>query len=298
MFDVIIVGAGIAGMTAAIYLLRANKKVLILEAESFGGQITSSPLVENYPGILKTSGLELANVLLEQTQVMGAQIEVERVKEIKKRQDKKVVLTEDGNEYIGKTVIIATGAKHRRLGVEREDELTGKGVSYCSVCDGPLFRDKVVAVVGGGNAALQQALYLTQFCQKVYLIHRRADFRAEATLVATVKKNEKIDLQYEWQVIELIGEEKLTGVKVKNLESKKEEKIALDGLFVAIGRVPENEAFATLRITNKAGFIETDEKCETKVAGIFAAGDCRAKAVRQLTTAAADGTIAAVTLSE
>ena len=296
MFDVVIIGAGMAGMTTALYLRRAEKKVLLLEAESLGGQISSSPLVENYPGVAKISGLQLMNNLFEQVESLGAQMELEKVIAIENLPTKKIVVTEE-NRYETKAVVIATGVKHRFLNLAREDELIGKGVSYCAVCDGPFFKDKVVAVAGGGNAALQQAIYLTQFCARVYLIHRRAEFRAEATLVERVKKNKKVELILEKQIIELLGAEKLTGLHLKDLQDSGEEKLNVSGLFVAVGQVPNNDAFVPLGIVNEQGLIATNQNCETAVPGIFAAGDCRAKKVRQLTTAAADGTIVALALS-
>jgi len=296
MFDVIIIGAGTAGMTAALYLLRAKKKVLILESESFGGQIASSPLVENYPGIAKISGLELANALFDQVEALGATIELEKVTEIQVTKKTKIVVTEE-NRYETPAVIIATGVKYRRLGLPHEEELIGHGVSYCSVCDGPFFKDKIVAVNGGGNAALQQATYLATFCQKVYLIHRRDEFKGEEALVEALKQNDKVAFILNSQVEALLGKEKLTGLKLKNLKTDKTQELTVDGLFVAIGRTPNNDAFQALGILNKAGFIITDDNGATTVPGILAAGDCREKKVRQLTTAAADGTIAALALS-
>lgn len=296
MFDVIIIGAGTAGMTAALYLLRAKKKVLILESESFGGQIASSPLVENYPGIAKISGLELANALFNQVEALGATIELEKVTEIQVTKKTKIVVTEE-NRYETPAVIIATGVKYRRLGLPHEEELIGHGVSYCSVCDGPFFKDKIVAVNGGGNAALQQATYLATFCQKVYLIHRRDEFKGEEALVEALKQNDKVAFILNSQVEALLGKEKLTGLKLKNLKTDKTQELTVDGLFVAIGRTPNNDAFQALGILNKAGFIITDDNGATTVPGILAAGDCREKKVRQLTTAAADGTIAALALS-
>ena len=293
MFDVIVIGAGVAGMTSALYLLRAKKTVLILEAENFGGQIASSPLVENYPGVPSASGLTIVNSLFDQVQTMGAEIELERVIGIKDLGDKKQVVTEYGI-HEASAVIIATGVTYRKLGLEREDELAGNGVSYCCVCDGPFFKDKKVVVSGGGNSALQQAIYLAEFCQKVYLIHRSGEFKAEESLIEKVKENKKIETIMETQIVELEGEKKLEGLKLKDRKSGEERELAVDGLFVAIGRTPNNEAFRSLGILDEAGFVETDEGCKTKVENVFAAGDCRAKKVRQLTTATADGTVAAL----
>lgn len=293
MYDVIIIGAGCAGLTAGIYAARAEKKVLILESESFGGQIASSPLVENYPGIKSISGNELVNDILEQALDLGVQVELEAVIELKDQGKTKIVVTEF-NEYKAKTVIIATGLKHRSLNVEKEDQLTGHGISYCAVCDGAFFKDKVVAVVGGGNSALQNALSLTQYCPKVYLIHKRDSFKAEQKLIQKVMAKKEIEIIYDHQVIELLGESELTGVKIESVKNKKSKLLEVVALFVAVGRSPNNQVFADLLDLDQAGYIMADENCGTKIEGVFAAGDCRAKKVNQMTTAMADGTVAAL----
>ncbi|NCU32452.1 MAG: thioredoxin-disulfide reductase [Candidatus Moranbacteria bacterium] len=293
MYDVIIIGAGCAGLTAGIYAARAEKKVLILESESFGGQIASSPLVENYPGIKSISGNELVNDILEQALDLGVQVELEAVTELKDQGKTKIVVTEF-NEYKAKTVIIATGLKHRSLNVEKEEQLTGHGISYCAVCDGAFFKDKVVAVVGGGNSALQNALSLTQYCSKVYLIHKRDSFKAEQKLIQKVMAKKEIEIIYDHQVTELLGESELTGVKIESVKNKKSKLLEVAALFVAVGRSPNNQVFADLLDLDQVGYIMADENCGTKIEGVFAAGDCRAKKVNQMTTAMADGTVAAL----
>ena len=273
MYDMIIVGAGTAGLTAGIYALRSGVKPLILECEAMGGQITLSPCVENYPGIAKISGMEFADGLMAQLTNLGGEVTYGRVISARKIDNGFEVCTEDGETYEGKNLIIASGAAHRHLGIEREQELIGRGVSYCAVCDGPFFKEKTAAVVGGGSAALQDALYLAGICSKVYLIHRRDTFRAEKSLVTA-----------------LIGEKKLTELEVTNLSGEKKTLVA-DGLFVAIGMEPHNEVFRDLVDLDEAGYVIAGENCKTRTPGVYAAGDCRTKTVRQLTTAAADGTV-------
>lgn len=296
LYDIAIIGAGWAGLTAAVYARRAGKTVLVVEGESFGGQIASSPLVENYPGIKSMTGLELANGLLQQATDLGAKIEIDRVKEVQNFPDKKILLTEFG-QYEAKTLIIATGVTRRKLGLPRETELTGKGVAYCTVCDGAFFKNKVTAIAGGGNAAVRGAMYLSEYCEKVYLIHRRDQFRAEQKLVETAKKIKNIEFILNSRVITLNGEKKLASVTLENNQGEKSE-LVTDGLFVAIGQKPNNAVFANLLKLDEEGFIVAGENCLTQVEGIFVAGDCRTKQVRQLTTAGADGAIAALAAGE
>ena len=296
LYDIAIIGAGWAGLTAAVYARRAGKTVIVIEGESFGGQIASSPLVENYPGIKSITGLELTNGLLQQATDLGAKIEIDRVKEVQNFPDKKILLTEFG-QYEAKTLIIATGVTRRKLGLPREAELTGKGVAYCTVCDGAFFKNKVTAIAGGGNAAVRGAMYLSEYCEKVYLIHRRDQFRAEQKLVETAKKIKNIEFILNSKVITLNGEKKLASVTLENNQGEKSELIT-DGLFVAIGQKPNNAVFANLLKLDEEGFIVAGEDCLTQVEGIFVAGDCRTKQVRQLTTAGADGAIAALTAGE
>ena len=289
-YDMIIVGAGTAGITAGIYALRSGNKPLILECEVMGGQITLSPCVENYPGIAKISGMEFADGLMAQLTELGGEVTYGKVISAEKTENGFEVRTEDGESYEGKLLIIASGAAHRHLGVDREEDLIGKGVSYCAVCDGPFFREKTAAVVGGGSAALQDALYLAGICKKVYLIHRRDTFRAEKSLVNQVKATSNIECVMESRITALLGEPKLTAVEITNHEGQKQQ-IEIDGLFVAVGMEPHNEAFAELVDLDDAGYVIAGEDCKTKTPGVYAAGDCRTKSVRQLTTAAADGTV-------
>lgn len=289
-YDMIIAGAGTAGLTAGIYALRSGIQPLILECEAMGGQITLSPCVENYPGIAKISGMEFADGLIRQLTGLGGEITYGKVVSADKTENGFEVRTEDGETYEGKILVIASGAAHRHLGIEREEELIGKGVSYCAVCDGPFFKGKIAAVVGGGSAALQDALYLAGICSKVYLIHRRDTFRAEKSLIDQVKQTENIECVMESQVTALIGQPKLTALEITKKASDKRQ-IEVDGLFVAIGMEPHNEAFAGLVDLDEAGYVVAGEDCKTRTEGVYAAGDCRTKAVRQLTTAAADGTV-------
>lgn len=293
MYDIVIVGGGTAGMTAAIYGLRAGKKVLLIEGTTFGGQITLSPHVENYPGIVKMSGNEFASVLVKQVTALQADMEYTKVLAVQKDGVHKLVVTEDG-EYLCKTVILATGVSHRRLGVGREDALVGAGVSYCAVCDGAFFKGSDVAVIGGGNTALQDALFLSDFCGQVYLVHRREELRGEEHLVQALRERKNVDFVLGSVVSELLGEEALEGIKVKNKETGAEKTLSVEGLFIAIGQKPNNEIFDELVKLNEYGYILASEDCMTSMPGVFAAGDCRTKEVRQLTTAAADGAVAAL----
>lgn len=293
MHDIVIIGAGCAGMTAALYAARAGRGVLLLESENFGGQITFSPRVENFPSISQISGSEFADNLFEQVSALGVETELERVTGIRDGGTVKTVVTEDG-EHDCKAVIIATGVKHRMLGLPGEEELTGSGVSYCAVCDGAFYKGGCTAVVGGGNTALQDALFLSQYCKKVYLIHRRSSFRGEERLVNAVKRKGNVELALDSVVESLEGGGTLTGITVKNVVTGETKALAVDGLFVAIGQNPDNTAFKKLVNLDTDGFIIASEDCQTSAKGIFAAGDCRTKEVRQLTTAAADGAVAAL----
>ncbi len=290
MFDFIIIGGGTAGLSAAVYACRANKSTLVLERESFGGQIVDSPLVENYPGIKNITGAQFASDLFEQAENAGASFKCEAVLSAVRYGDVIRVKTE-ADEYTARAVIIAAGCEHRRLGVEREEELIGAGVSYCALCDGAFYKNGTVAVVGGGNAAFTDALYLADIAGLVYVIHRRDEYRAEPALVERAERLNTIRLVKKAVVKELVGDGELTGLTLE--VDGKRESLKVDGLFVAIGQQPENEAFGTALDEN--GYIVTDELCRTNVKGVYAAGDCRAKTVRQLTTAAADGAIAVQT---
>lgn len=290
MKDIIVIGAGPAGLTAAIYALRAGKSVLIFEKELFGGQITYSPSVENYPGFKQISGNEFAEHLIDQATALGAEIELAEVTGILDGPVKTVV-TDNGN-YECKSVIIASGSRHRHLGLEREEELTGSGVSYCAVCDGAFFKGKTVAVAGGGDAALQDAIFLSERCRHVYLIHRRDTLRGEAHLESILRARDNVEFVLNSVIERLEGEQKLSGILVKNNLTGEHTQIALDGLFIAVGQEPQNAPFAGLITLDNAGYADAGEDCSTATPGIFVAGDCRKKAVHQLTTAVGDGAVA------
>ena len=293
MYDIGIIGGGTAGMTAAIYGQRAGKRTVIIEAMNYGGQITSSPNVENYPGIASVSGAEFSMNLLDQAMKLGAETELEQVTGIREEDGIKVIETE-GKEYPCRTVIIATGVTHRHLGLEKEDKLVGAGVSYCATCDGAFFKGRDVAVIGGGNTALQDAEFLSNYCNKVYLVHRRDEFRGEAGLVEPLKRKENVEFVLSATVKELVGEHVVEGLVLNNKKTGEDFQISVSGVFAGIGQVPENQAFAGLVRLDESGFVEASEDCVTSCEGIFAAGDCRTKEVRQLTTAAADGAVAAL----
>ena len=293
MYDIMIVGGGPAGLTAALYALRAGKTALIIEKNAFGGQITWSPKVENFPTIESISGTELADRLMEQTMNQGAEMELDEVTAIELDGDVKRVKTEFGGEFEAKTVIIATGARPRMLGVEREAELVGSGVCFCAVCDGAFYKGRPVAVNGGGNSALQDAMLLSDTCSRVYLVHRRDSFRGEAKLVEALREKENVEFVLNSSITALHGETGLTGITVTD-KMGNERKIAVDGLFVAIGHAPDNGIFAGLIDLDAGGYADSGEDCMTKTPGVFVAGDCRKKSVRQLTTAAADGSAAAL----
>lgn len=297
MYDIIIVGAGTAGLSAAIYGLRAGKSVLLLEANMYGGQIVNTPEIENYPGIAHISGYEFATNLYEQAVKLGAEVKIEKVVGINNEKEFKDVITES-SDYKGKSVILATGAKNRQLGLPKENELIGAGVSYCATCDGAFFRGRDVAVNGGGNTALEDALFLASNCSKVYIIHRRDAFRGEEKQLKVLKEKENVEFVLNSTIEELVGEDSLEAVVVKDKVSKELRKIPISGLFVAIGQVPENGSFENIVELDPSGYIKGLEDCRTNAAGIFVAGDCRTKAVRQLTTAASDGAVAALAACE
>lgn len=292
MYDIIIIGAGPAGLTAAIYARRASKSVLVLEAMSYGGQIINTPDIENYPAAAHISGFEFATRLYEQAQALGMELVFEKAVGITDNGATKTVKTTD-NEYEGKAVIIATGSENRKLGVDGEDELVGRGISYCATCDGAFYRGKKVAVVGGGNTALEDALYLADLAETVYLIHRRDAFRGDETTVNALKARENVKFVYNSTVTKLTADKKLTSIEVTDKNTNETTTIDLDGLFVAVGRIPENQNFAELIDLDESGYVKAGEDCLTNAPGIFAAGDNRAKSVRQLVTAAADGAVAA-----
>ena len=293
MYDIIVVGGRPAGMTAALYAQRNGKSALVIEKAGFGGQITHSPKVENLPGTLTISGNEFADSMLSQILEQGAEIEIETVCSIESNGNKKIVKTEEGGEYEAYAVIIATGVKHRMLGLEGENELVGEGISFCAVCDGDFYSGKTVCVAGGGNSALQEAILLSDKCKEVIMLQDLPEFTGEERLQQVLFSRGNVSAHTGVKITRLISEGgELTGVEIEKNGAKQE--IKCDGLFVAIGLIPENEPFKDLAELNSYGYFDTDESCTTKTDGIFVAGDCRSKTIRQVTTAAADGTTAAL----
>jgi thioredoxin reductase (NADPH) len=293
--DIIIIGGGAAGMTAALYALRANKSVMVLEKNAFGGQIAYSPKVENFPGTDSMSGNDFADRLFNQVINLGAEFDIVTVTGIRDHGAHKTVMTDDGVNYDGRSVIIATGAKHRHLGVPGEQELAGKGICYCAVCDGDFYRGKKVAMVGGGNTALQEAIFLADICEEVTVIQNLDYFTGEERLVRALDSRNNVKSVLGAQVAAI--EEKdgeLHCVRIRRESPQEDVRIQIDGLFVAIGLEPENNCFADIAGLDRYGYIESDERCLTRTTGVFVAGDCRTKGIRQLTTAVSDGTVAAI----
>ena len=288
MWDIIIVGAGPAGLTAALYALRANKKVLIFEAKTYGGQIINAVCIENYPGIDKISGFDYATNLYNQVVNLGAEFKFETVLKV----DENRVVYTNKNTYQAKSIILATGAENRKLKIAREEQLVGRGISYCATCDGNFYKGKDVAVVGGGNTALEDAIYLSNLANKVYLIHRRDEFRADDKIVLEVKEKDNIELVMNSNVVELVGDEFLESIVVDNNGTTR--KINVNGLFIAVGQEPKNEIFKNVVDLDDKGYIISDDGVHTKARGIYVAGDARVKELRQLTTAVSDGAIASV----
>ena len=294
MKDIIVIGAGPAGMTAALYALRADKSVLLLEKENFGGQITYSPKLENYPSVMEISGSAFAEQMLEQVMAHGAEIELAEATKITDHGTYKTVTTEYG-EFDGKAVIIATGSKHRHLGLEGEDALIGSGISFCAVCDGSFFAGKKVAVIGGGNTALQEAVMLSDLCSEVIIIQNLSFMTGEKKLLQILEGKSNVSMIFDTVVTSLESKDgELCAIELKNTASGEGSRLALDGMFVAIGQKPENEAFSDVTALNDYGYIVADENCLTDTEGVFVAGDCRTKKIRQVTTAAADGAVAAL----
>ena len=291
MYDAIIVGAGPAGLTAAIYLRRASKKILVLEAKNYGGQIINTLNIENYPVEAHISGFDFATKLYNQVKDLGTEIIFEKVIDIENNDSEKKVITTK-NIYLAKTVILATGSENRKLELDNENELVGKGISYCATCDGAFYKNKKVAVVGGGNTALEDALYLSDIADIVYLIHRRDTFRGDDTTLESLKLKKNVEFIFNSNVTKINANERLESIDVTNNDGTKNN-IKVDGLFIAVGRIPENENFAKLINLDKSGYIIAGEDCNTNISGIFVAGDNRTKEVRQLVTATSDGAVAA-----
>ena len=297
MIDVAIIGAGTAGLTAAVYARRAGASVTIFEGEAPGGQIINTPEIDNFPGMPGVSGYEYANKLYEQAQSFGAEFVFDKVKKMEGSFEEGFrIITEYGTVCEAKTIIIASGVKRREMGLAGEQEFTGRGISYCATCDGAFFKGKTAAVFGGGNTAVEDAIYLAGICKKVYIIHRRNQFRADVALVDELLAHDNVETKLCFTVSGIRGEDKLTGVELTNIDGSREE-LTTDALFVAIGLIPENGVFKDIVELDDAGYVAADETCETSTPGVFAAGDCRTKDVRQLVTAAADGAVAAVAAS-
>ncbi len=292
MIDIIVVGAGPAGLTAALYAARANKSVKVLEKSTFGGQINFSPKIENYPGTLEISGTELADKLVDQVLSQGVDIDLEEVVGIEDHGNYKTVVTDAGSHDC-RAVVIATGAHHRKLGVEGEDKFEGQGVSFCAVCDGAFFEGQRVVVVGGGNSALQEAILLSELCSKVTVVQNLDFFTGEEKLVKILEKKENVEVVFGAVVKKVLGEDKFEGVLIE-MSDKREVALEADGMFVAIGLAPENKPFEGVATLDKIGYIVADESCTTNTQGVFVAGDCRTKTIRQIATAAGDGAVAAL----
>ena len=292
IYDIAIIGAGPAGLAAAIYGQRAGLKTITFEANVHGGQIINTPEVENYPALGKVSGVEYAMGIYEQAVGFGAEIEYKAVVDVQLEGDVKTLKCNDGSEYQAKTVIIATGVVRRKLEIPGEDRFLGAGVSYCATCDGLFFKDKTATVVGGGNTALEDAVYLAGICEKVYLIHRRDEFRGSRHEVEKVLANPKIEILYDTVPLAIEGEGMVSRLQVKNVKTEEEKTLYTSAVFVAVGLVPQNDIFAG-KVDMDSGYIAAGESCVTNVPGVFVAGDTRTKSLRQLVTATADGAIAA-----
>ena len=293
LYDIIVVGGGPAGPTAAIYGARAGKSVLLAERESIGGQIVYSPQVENYPALPHVSGAELANRLYEQVEALGVEILSEEVTHAERRPDGHFLLTTDYGSHECRALILATGVQHRRLDLPGEEELIGAGVSYCAVCDGAFYTGKDVAVVGGGDTALQDALFLANTCRSVTVVVRRDRFRGEAALAQQLRARDNVSIWFEHRPVGYVTlDGALSGLKVEGPGGQRT--LAVEGVFLAVGQEPCSGAFAELTETDAAGYFAVGERCRTNVPGLYVAGDCRTKEVRQLTTAVGDGAVAAL----
>lgn len=292
MYDVLILGAGISGMTAAIYCLRAGLNTAIIEKNIYGGQMSITNEIENYPGINKISGINLAQAIYEQTKSLGGKFIFDEINTADLK-GKIKTLRSTKNEYQSKTVIISTGIKRRKLKCKGENEFIGKGVSYCATCDGTFFKNKNVLIVGGGNTALEDALYLSNICDKVIMAVRKPHFRGENSLVNAVSNKKNIDLKMEHTVEEIIGDKKVNSVMLKNKSTEKSFKIPIDGVFISIGYEPDNKIFEGQIDLTAQGYFKSDETCKTNLEAVYVAGDCRDKTLRQLVTAASDGAVSA-----
>ena len=295
MYDIMIVGGGPAGLTAAVYALRAGKTVLVIEKNSFGGQIAFSPKVENIPGTIQISGAAFADQLTEQAMNLGAEVELEKVIRVEKEDGFFKVYTEEENVFEGRAVILATGVKHRTLGLPGEAELIGSGISFCAVCDGAFYTGQDVAMIGGGNSALQEALLLSEVCRKVTIVQNLAFLTGEQKLADALAQKDNVEIIYSTVVAAYESEGgAITGLQLRSEATGEVSHIAVDGVFLAVGLQPENEAFAELAKLNDWGYFDSQEDCLTVTEGVFVAGDCRSKRIRQVVTASSDGAIAAM----
>ena len=295
MYDLIVIGGGPAGMTAALYALRNGKSVLVLEKHGFGGQITYSPKVENYPGTIQMSGNEFADKMLEQILALGAEVELEKAVSVEEADGHKLVKTEEGNAFESMAVVIATGVKHRMLGLPGENELVGNGISFCAVCDGDFFSGQTVCVAGGGNSALQEAILLAEKCKQVIILQDLPELTGEETLQRILRSRGSVVIETNRKIVGVTaGDDGLVGVIVADRITGEERTIPCQGLFIAIGLIPENGPFADLAELNSYGYFASGEDCLTRTPGVYVAGDCRSKSIRQLTTACADGAVAAL----
>ena len=294
MYDIIVVGAGPAGLTAAIYARRADKSVLGLERGTFGGQMTYSPKIENYPGFCQISGNELADKLVEQALNLGSEIDMQEVKGIRKEENGVFCVSCSECDFLARSVVIATGSKHRLLGLPREEQFIGDGISFCAVCDGAFYANKTVAVIGGGNSALVEAIMLSDGCEKVYIVQNLDFLTGEGKLVKILEDRANVEIICGYIVDEILAGDTFNGIVIKDVKNGEKIRLDLDGMFVAIGQVPENEQYRNLVSLNDKGYIIADEACITDTDGLFVAGDCRTKGVRQISTACADGATAAL----
>lgn len=292
MYDIIIIGAGPAGLTSAIYARRSNKSVLVLEANTYGGQIVTTDIVDNYPATPHISGYDFATNLYNQVIELGAEVKFEKAIDINSKDDDKEVVT-DKNTYTAKAVIVAIGVRNRKLDIPGEDKFSGKGVSYCATCDGMFYKGKTVAVVGAGNTAFEEAIYLSNICKKVYLIHRNETFKASPSLVKKLKNKDNVEFILNSNVISINGDEKVKDIDIKDNDGNTTN-LKLNGIFIAIGQIPENNNLTKDLKVDENGYILSDESLKTNLDGVYVAGDIRPKSLRQLVTATSDGAIAAV----
>ncbi|MBR0480228.1 thioredoxin-disulfide reductase [Candidatus Saccharibacteria bacterium] len=296
-YDIAIIGAGAAGLTAAIYAVRAGKKTAVFEKLVAGGQIVNTPKISNYPGTPGISGAAWSQALEKQASDLGAEMIYDEVLQLEQVDNGFKLSTED-ESYTARTVIVATGLNERKMEVPGEAKFIGRGVSFCATCDGSFYKDKTVAVVGGGNTALSDALYLSDLAKKVYLVHRRTEFRGEFALQEKIKTHKNVELVLGYMPIEVVGDKHVTGLKIREREGTLEKTLGVDGIFVAVGKIPSNQLIADLVELDEAGYAITDDRCSTKTPGLFVAGDGRVKELRQLVTATADGAISASSASE